>query len=55
MKSPKVRGIVLGGDTAAEVKYDGAVSTGGGSALYFVAHGTTPVFEALKQNKLKFG
>lgn len=38
--------IVLGGDTAAEVKHAGPVSTGGGSALHFVAYGTTPVLEA---------
>ena len=46
--------VVLGGDTAAEVSYEGPTSTGGGSALYFVVKGTTPVFEALKTNKLRF-
>ena len=51
MKSNKeIKGIVLGGDTAAELEYE-PFSTGGGSALYFVVNGTTPVFEALKANK----
>jgi len=54
LKQPAVRGAILGGDTSAEIKYDGTVSTGGGSALYFVANGTTPVFEALQENKEKF-
>ncbi|MBR9706599.1 phosphoglycerate kinase [Candidatus Pacearchaeota archaeon] len=44
---------VLGGDTAAEVNYEGVSSTGGGSALYFIVNATTPVFEALKTNKRK--
>jgi len=38
--------IVMGGDTAAEVNHTGPVSTGGGSALHYVAYGTTPVLEA---------
>jgi len=54
MKNHLVRGIVLGGDTAAEVSFSGAKSTGGGSALHFVAYGTTPAFEALKKNKTRF-
>ncbi len=49
----KIKGIVLGGDSAAELKYE-PFSTGGGSALYFVVNGTTPVFEALKANKKRF-
>ena len=54
MNNSAVQAIVLGGDTAAEVAFNGKVSTGGGSALYFVANGTTPVFEKLKENKKKF-
>lgn len=54
MNKPGVKAVVLGGDTAAEVKFSGPSSTGGGSALYFVAYGTTEVFEALKKNKEKF-
>ncbi|MEI6732162.1 MAG: phosphoglycerate kinase [archaeon] len=50
MRKNKDRCVVLGGDTAAEVNYDGPSSTGGGSALHFVAYGTTPVFEALRKN-----
>jgi phosphoglycerate kinase len=46
--------VMLGGDTVSEVPYDGPRSTGGGSALHFVANGTTPVLEALKANKRKF-
>jgi len=46
--------VVLGGDTVADVGYIGPTSTGGGSALHLIAHGTSPVFEALKANKAKF-
>jgi len=47
------RGLVLGGDTASELKYDkrkygGEVSSGGGSSLYFLVHNTTPVLEKLR-------
>jgi len=48
MELVKDNSIVLGGDTKTEVKFSGKSSTGGGSALYFVANGTTPVLEALK-------
>ncbi|MFA6089228.1 MAG: phosphoglycerate kinase [Candidatus Woesearchaeota archaeon] len=54
LNKPGVKAIALGGDTAAEVKFNGPASTGGGSALYFVAYGTTEVFDALKKNKEKF-
>lgn len=54
MKKNKANCVVLGGDTAAEVKFDGPMSTGGGSALHFVAYGTTPVYDALVVNKKKF-
>ncbi|MBI5149062.1 phosphoglycerate kinase [Candidatus Pacearchaeota archaeon] len=51
--------IALGGDTVSDIKsrgkeFNANSSTGGGSALYFIAHGTTPVFEALKENKKRF-
>ncbi|MDO8459905.1 MAG: phosphoglycerate kinase [Nanoarchaeota archaeon] len=51
--------IVLGGDTAGEIKaagiqYCGKSSSGGGSSLYYISHGTTPLLEALKQNKHRF-
>lgn len=51
----EVEGIVLGGDSASEIKYSGKTSTGGGSALYYVSCGTTPVFEKLKENLIEFG
>ncbi|MBU0614508.1 MAG: phosphoglycerate kinase, partial [Nanoarchaeota archaeon] len=53
MHAMQTGAIVLGGDTAKELDYH-RFSTGGGSALYFVSHGTTPVFEALKMNKQRF-
>lgn len=54
------RGLILGGDTGAEIDYDkekykGKVSTGGGASLEFLCTGTTAVYEALKINKRKFG
>ncbi|MBN1672352.1 MAG: phosphoglycerate kinase [Kiritimatiellae bacterium] len=54
MNRPNVNAIALGGDTAAEVRFEGPSSTGGGAALHFVAAGTTAVFEALKANKTAF-
>ena len=54
MTLPGVRSAVLGGDTAAEVNFKGTTSTGGGSALYYLVNGTTPVYEALKKNKQNF-
>ena len=53
LKMPNVESIVLGGSTSEEVDFKGPSSTGGGSALYFVANETTHVFEALKANKKK--
>ncbi|QQG40127.1 MAG: phosphoglycerate kinase [Candidatus Aenigmatarchaeota archaeon] len=54
LTKPGVRGLVLGGDTTAEIKYKGTTSTGGGSALAFVTDGTTEVFKALQKNRLAF-
>ncbi len=59
MNRPGVRAIALGGDTAKEVRDSGIpirfeTSSGGGSALYFLARGTTPVYDALIINKSRF-
>lgn len=54
MNKDNINAIALGGDTAGEIKFKGPSSTGGGSALSFVANGTTAVYEALKLNKNKF-
>ena len=54
MVKDNVDAIMLGGDTAGELKFKGSKSTGGGSALSFVANGTTAVYQALKANKKKF-
>jgi phosphoglycerate kinase len=60
------RGMLLGGDTVAEVqrvffpdakspdKMGIAYSTGGGSALHYIAHGTTPVAQAHLANQARF-
>lgn len=43
--------LILGGDTAQELRAERAcVSTGGGAALTFLTTGTTAAYEALKQN-----
>lgn len=55
MRKPGVRGLVMGGDTAVDVEYSGTVSGGGGSALYFLANGTTLVYEALRANRVSIG
>ncbi len=44
-----VQGLLLGGDTATELPWKGPVSTGGGSALWFLAYGSLPVLEALSR------
>jgi len=59
MNRESVRALALGGDTAGEIKGSGIplrfrTSNGGGSALYFLARGTTPVYEALKVNNSRF-
>nr|AGZ94028.1 phosphoglycerate kinase [Streptomyces sp. MMG1612] len=54
LASPRVRTLLLGGDTAAELPWNGAVSTGGGAALHLLAHGTLPVLEALAGNAGRF-
>lgn len=56
VSNERVRAIALGGDTVADIgaEFNGITSTGGGSSLHFIVHGTTPVFEALKANKEKF-
>ena len=46
--------LLLGGDTIAEIKFNGFKSPGGGAALYYLVHGTTKVFEALKRNRERF-
>ncbi|MBB5159503.1 phosphoglycerate kinase [Saccharopolyspora phatthalungensis] len=45
--APAVQALLLGGDTVAELPWQGPVSTGGGSALHYLAHGTVPVLDAL--------
>jgi phosphoglycerate kinase len=47
--APGVDGMLLGGDTVAELPWHGPTSTGGGSALHFLAHGTLPVIRVLKE------
>lgn len=45
--APGIRTMLLGGDTVAELPWDGPVSSGGGSALHFLARGTLPILDAL--------
>lgn len=46
--APGVDALLMGGDTVAELPWDGPVSTGGGAALHFLAHGTCPVLDAVR-------
>lgn len=48
MRAPGVDALLLGGDTIAELPWSGPVSVGGGAALHQLAHGTTPVVEAIR-------
>jgi phosphoglycerate kinase len=45
---PGVSALLLGGDTVAELPWQGTVSTGGGSALHYLAHGTCPILDAVR-------
>ncbi|MET8101557.1 phosphoglycerate kinase [Streptomyces sp. NPDC005236] len=45
--------LLLGGDTVAELPWTGPRSTGGGSALHYLADGTCAVIEALEDNRKK--
>lgn len=47
--SPQVVAILLGGDTLAELPWTGPLSSGGGSALKFLATGDCEVLRALRQ------
>jgi phosphoglycerate kinase len=53
LSSPSVRGLLLGGDTVAELPFAGPKSTGGGSALYFLHCGDLPVLQALRRQRLE--
>ncbi len=46
-----VETLLLGGDTVAELSWNGRVSTGGGAALHFLAKASCPLFESLARNK----
>jgi phosphoglycerate kinase len=46
--APDVAALLLGGDTVAELPWHGPISTGGGAALHYLAHGTCPVLEAVR-------
>ncbi|MGI5450904.1 phosphoglycerate kinase [Streptomyces sp. CA-243310] len=45
--------LLLGGDTVTELPWTGPRSTGGGSALHYLADGTCAVIEALEDNRKK--
>ncbi|WP_158713245.1 MULTISPECIES: phosphoglycerate kinase [unclassified Streptomyces] len=48
LSRPSVDALLVGGDTVAELPWGGASSTGGGSALQILAHGTCTVLDALR-------
>ncbi|MUL43183.1 phosphoglycerate kinase [Streptomonospora sp. PA3] len=49
--APAVDALLLGGDTNAELPWSGPASTGGGSALQFLARGTCSVLDALRGSR----
>jgi phosphoglycerate kinase len=51
LSAPGVDTLVLGGDTTSELPWSGRVSTGGGSALVFLATGSCPVLSALTESE----
>jgi phosphoglycerate kinase len=48
-----VQSLLLGGDTLAELPWEGPASSGGGSALTLLAAGTCEVFDALRTSRPK--
>ena len=54
MERNKKNSLILGGDSANELKFSGKKSTGGGSALYYLSNNPLPVLEAMKRNRLHF-
>lgn len=48
--APRVKAILLGGDTVSELPFDGPTSTGGGSALCYLGEVDLPVLRALREN-----
>lgn len=51
LSAPGVDTLVLGGDTTSELPWSGRASTGGGSALVFLATGSCPVLSALTESE----
>lgn len=51
LAAPGVDALLLGGDTKSELPWSGRVSTGGGSALVFLATGSCPVLSALTESE----
>lgn len=47
LAAPGVQALLLGGDTVAELPWQGPVSSGGGAALHYLARGTLPIIDAL--------
>ncbi|MEU2899625.1 phosphoglycerate kinase [Streptomyces sp. NPDC006967] len=50
VSAPAVDGILLGGDTVAELPFHGPTSTGGGSALHYLRHADLPILQALRHH-----
>ncbi|WP_406091162.1 phosphoglycerate kinase [Streptomyces sp. NBC_01013] len=48
--APRVKAILLGGDTVSELPFAGPTSTGGGSALCYLGEADLPVLRALREN-----
>ena len=49
------RAILLGGDTTADLPFDGNKSVGGGSALAYLCHGDLPILRALAERSSHAG
>ncbi|AZM57169.1 phosphoglycerate kinase [Streptomyces sp. WAC 01529] len=49
-RTPTVSAMLLGGDTVAELPFDGVTSTGGGSALCYLDQADVVVLDALRRN-----
>jgi phosphoglycerate kinase len=51
MRKPAVSSLLVGGDTAQELPWEGRTSSGGGSALIFLATGKCPILTALARGR----
>ena len=54
LKKNKDRSLLLGGDTISDINFKGQISTGGGSALYYLSKKVLPAVNTMYKNQKIF-